>query len=87
MSEEKNNIKSAVLKMSLRAESGYSVKQESEISPNQWGDIQRVIEGNLSSKSMSEAVSEVVELLGSGGAPNLEWIKNRLSETLSKSHE
>jgi len=46
----KADVKSATLKMTLKAKSGYSCEQESAISPNQWRDIQLVIEGKLRSE-------------------------------------
>lgn len=43
--------KSATLKLNLKADSGYSSKEEVRISPEQWGDIQLVIAGKLKSNS------------------------------------
>jgi hypothetical protein len=34
------------------------------------------------SPKMFEAITEVLELLESGGSPNMEWIKNRLAESV-----
>ena len=53
MSNE-NSEKNATLKMQLKSKSGYSSKEEHEISPKQWGDIQLVIFGKLESKEESK---------------------------------
>ena len=35
-------------------------------------------------KIMKDAINEVLELLNGGNYPNIEWIKNRLNETIKK---
>ena len=41
----------ASVKLSLTADSGYAANTEYRISANQWGDIIRVCEGTLKSKT------------------------------------
>lgn len=54
MSDLKNE-KNATLKMQLKSKTGYSSKEEHQISPKQWGDIQLVIYGKLESIEKEES--------------------------------
>lgn len=40
--------KDAVVKMTLKADSGYTAKVDTRIDSDQWGDINRVLSGKLS---------------------------------------
>lgn len=52
--------KSADLRMTLSADSGYSAEVEARISAQQWGDINHIVHGTL-----TKAASERDELLAS----------------------
>lgn len=60
---------SGTLHLKLRADSGYSSDESHRITPEQWGDVLRVVTGKLSSDVLQEALKAMAAFFGPEGAP------------------
>lgn len=78
----KTHEKTAELTMQLVAESGYEATTSGRISPAQWGDLQRVCEGSLSSDILRERDllrAALAQLVGASSRAELEGLRTVLS--------